>query len=89
MTKQHIDAECPDCRGTGLYQGFCEARDEAVICACCGGTGKQVLSFKPFEGRKPAKSTIKKVRRGSGMMFDNPSKSSWISIDEFKALKLK
>ena len=30
-----IQIECPSCKGTGLYKGYAEKDDCAVICANC------------------------------------------------------
>ena len=76
--------ECNSCNGTGLYQGFMERKDEAVICVNCGGSGARPLNVKPFTGRK-RKPGISKIRAGGGMIFDNPEKAHWISYSEFES----
>ena len=52
MAIQRYQAECPACNASGVYQGFCEAKGEAVECLQCDGTGEITVSIKPFEGRK-------------------------------------
>jgi len=47
-----IKTECPDCGGTGLYRGMCEAPDGAVVCLGCAGTGCSIIRYKPFHRRK-------------------------------------
>lgn len=55
-------AECPQCRGTGLYTGFAERDGAAVVCKGCEGTGRivQTIHFEDFTGRKQ-KAGIKRV----------------------------
>ena len=65
MGTNKVKEECPDCGGTGLYSGFCEAKGEAVICCGCSGNGWQWYFFKTFEGRKK-KRGIKNIRVSSG-----------------------
>jgi hypothetical protein len=81
LHKVHI--ECPECRGTGLYVGFMEAKGDAVICVRCGGTGRQEIYIKPYTGRKERRG-IKRVRAGSGLILDTPGDSDWITYAEFK-----
>ena len=50
-TQYHM-AECPACNASGVYQGFCEAKGEAVECLQCEGTGEIRVAIKPFMGRK-------------------------------------
>lgn len=57
-----IREECPDCHGTGLYSGICEAKNEAVICGGCGGQGWRWYGFTEFSQRK-RKRGIKIIRR--------------------------
>jgi DnaJ-class molecular chaperone len=83
MSNHSILIECPSCGGTGLYKGFMERPDEAVICVNCHGTGAKELSGKPFTGRK-RKPGVSKIRGGSGTILDNPGKSAWMSYAEFE-----
>jgi hypothetical protein len=66
-----IDVECPDCRGTGVYSGMCEAEGEAVVCVVCGGTGCKKVQYTPFTHRKQAKG-IKTVRWSQGRFIAGP-----------------
>lgn len=77
-----FEAECETCGGTGLYQGFMESSDEAVVCVNCRGTGCAIVNLKPFIGRKK-KRGIKKVRFGSGLAVDSPIGSAWFPYEEF------
>lgn len=61
----NVTAECDQCAGTGLYSGCAERRGTAVECLGCGGTGKMIIEYKPFTGRKP-RSDIQIVRRSRG-----------------------
>lgn len=83
MTANTIRAQCSDCGGTGLYSGFMEAKDEAVICVRCGGSGCQTIRYTPFQGRKERRG-IKRVRGGSGLIIDRPNEKSWMTYAEFK-----
>lgn len=60
-----LEYECDDCRGTGLYSGFCEAKGTAVVCLGCDGSGKAVFKYSPFMGRKK-RTDIKTVSRSRG-----------------------
>ena len=60
-----VKAECSSCRGTGLYQGFCEAKGTAVVCLGCDGTGCATVSYTPFTKRH-GKRGIKTVYRSFG-----------------------
>ena len=60
-----VDIECSDCAATGLYQGFCEGKDEAVVCVRCDGTGCVQYNLKEFNKRKGRKG-IKTVYRSRG-----------------------
>lgn len=85
MDKKSIVIECTACGGTGLYRGFMEGKDEAVICARCDGEGKQTLQYSEFTGRKK-KAGVNKIRGGSGTILDNPGKSAWMSYEQFEKL---
>ena len=60
-----IKHECESCGGTGLYQGFCEGKGNAVICLNCGGKGWAKYTYKEFTGRKRRKG-IKEIRFSRG-----------------------
>lgn len=78
-----VQGECESCRGTGLYQGFMEAKNEAVVCINCTGTGMVEVEMKPFTGRKKRRG-ITKIRFGSGLILDNPRKATWMTYVEFE-----
>lgn len=78
-----MKVECPSCNGTGLYQGFMERMDEAVICTSCNGTGAKDLVFTRFSVRR-RKNGILKIRAGSGTILDNPEQATWISYEYFE-----
>lgn len=77
-----IKIECDACNATGLYQGFAEPKDTAVICNCCGGTGCQEIIYKPFESRK-RKRNIKYVMGDGGLWFARSGKEKKITVEEF------
>lgn len=60
-----IKQECPDCHGTGLYSGFCEDKDEAVVCLRCEGSGATSYTYKEYTGRK-RKPGIKSIKASRG-----------------------
>lgn len=60
-----IIQECESCNGTGLYQGFAEAKGEAVICLVCRGSGKYKRGYTPFTARKK-KRGVKVIRESRG-----------------------
>ena len=53
--KQEEEAQCKDCKGTGIYVGMAERERYGVLCMKCKGTGKTMLVFEwdDFEGRVP------------------------------------
>lgn len=61
----HIRHECTSCNGTGLYCGFAEPKETAVICLSCNGQGWKESSFREFTGRKK-RIGIKTISRSSG-----------------------
>lgn len=65
MSKFRMKVECNACNATGLYQGFMEAKNEAVICLGCKGMGFVFISGNKFEGRKKQKG-IKTIRKSRG-----------------------
>lgn len=62
---KEVKAECEECSGTGLYQGMCEKKHEAVVCIRCDGTGCRRIRYRPFEGRKGRRG-IERVYRSRG-----------------------
>jgi hypothetical protein len=65
MVTEEVKAECRACGATGVYQGFAEGRDEAVVCLECDGTGCKVIRYTPFTKRR-LKRGVKVVRRSRG-----------------------
>lgn len=63
-----IHAECDACGATGVYQGFCEAEGEAVVCVRCDGTGRAKLYYTPFTARKNRRG-VETVRRSRGALI--------------------
>lgn len=68
MVTKRISQECPDCHGTGLYSGMCEAKGDAVVCITCEGKGWIWHYYTPFTGRRK-KTGIKKIRYSNGYMM--------------------
>lgn len=65
MTTERIEAECSSCGGTGIYCGFCEPPGTAVVCHGCDGTGREIISYRPFIGRK-RKRGVRTVSQSRG-----------------------
>lgn len=65
-----VNCECEACSGSGLYQGMCEGKSDAVICLACDGKGWQTLSFTPFRGRKTLRG-VKTIRGSAGTLIFN------------------
>lgn len=84
-----VRVECSSCYGTGLYQGMCEAKGEAVICLGCAGTGCEVLRYRPFVRRR-GKRGIKSVRlsRGQSLAAGVGGHGPSITYAEFAAGKM-
>lgn len=62
---EEVRAECRECGATGVYQGFAEDKDEAVVCLRCDGTGCDIIRYKLFTSRRK-KRGIKTVRNSRG-----------------------
>ena len=62
---EEIRSKCRVCGSTGVYQGFAEGKDEAVVCLQCDGTGCHIIRYKPFIKRK-GKRGVKTVRNSRG-----------------------
>lgn len=87
--QQTVKAECRDCGGTGVYQGFAEKRGEAVVCLHCGGQGCKELTFTLFTGRNERKG-VQVVRRSRGTFLGTglgPEGNS-VTYDEFRRGKM-
>jgi hypothetical protein len=63
--KKTIKAVCGSCGGSGLYQGFCEAKGHPVVCLSCNGTGCEEIQYEPFEKRRVIRG-VKSVRLSRG-----------------------
>jgi hypothetical protein len=59
-----VCVECNSCGGTGLFQGMAEREGSAVICSSCNGSGRETLSYTPFNARK-FKKGVKRVFKSS------------------------
>lgn len=59
--KFEVDAECPDCRGRGLYVGMGERDGAGIVCSRCKGAGHRLLTltYRDFEGRKVPKDVTR------------------------------
>lgn len=78
-----VKTECSACRGTGLYVGFAEGNQEAVICLDCSGSGAKDISYTPYAGRK-VRSDVRTVRQSRGrMLFSCGGGGSAMTYKEF------
>ncbi len=65
-----VKAECRACHGTGLYQGFAESKDTAVVCTMCSGKGCEKVTYTPFEKRKKlSRRGVQFVQRSRGSLI--------------------
>jgi len=88
-TKVTVDAECDACRGTGLYKGFAEPRDTAVVCHGCNGTGCIKLTYTPFTKRHPKKGIAWVMKsRGSFVATGVGPTGKRVTYEDFEAGKL-
>ena len=71
MKTKIVRIECKSCKGTGLYQGFCEKEGCAVICTNCKGQGVSTETYIEFTGRNKLKG-IERVFKTSGMFYHAP-----------------
>ena len=78
-----VIVECESCKGTGLYQGFVEKKDEAVVCVNCHGQGGYEMTYRPYTRRK-GRQGIKRVRYGTGLILDGGFKLTWFPYKEFQ-----
>ena len=63
--KSRIETVCSSCEGSGLYEGFCEAKGEPVICLMCEGSGCEIVEYTPFTCRRKIRG-VKAVHRSRG-----------------------
>ena len=81
-----VDAECSDCKGTGLYHGMAEPKDTAVVCQRCAGSGCKKIEYAPFSGRKRMQTPgLKYVThsRGRNLVQGMGPTGNRITLDEF------
>lgn len=84
MKRKSVDAQCDSCGGTGVYSGFMEAKDEAVICITCGGTGCQVIRYIPFSQRRKRRGiNVVRISRGRSILAGCGGVGDPISYAEF------
>ena len=84
-----VEAQCDSCKGTGIYHGMCEPKGVGVVCLNCDGTGKAIIKYTPFDGRK-TRTGILHVQRSRGAFLPTgtgPTGNS-ISYNEFLAGKM-
>jgi hypothetical protein len=82
-----IEIECSSCGGTGLYIGFAESEGAAVVCKMCDGTGKTLMSYKPFVKRNPPSNKIWKVFQTNIGYGLNKNSQGGMPIEDWNANK--
>lgn len=79
-----VDIECKECATTGIYRGFAEPLGVGVICLKCNGTGRVMLEYTPFSGRKSTDGILTVRRsRGSLVAFGVGPTGDEITYQEF------
>ena len=68
------DAECPSCKGTGLYVGLAERDGCAVVCHTCKGTGckKVKIEYRPFTQRRFRENILWVYEINPGIVVGKP-----------------
>ncbi len=76
-----IETECECCSGAGVFLDTAnEGAGIGAVCYVCGGTGKKMLSYVPFTGRKTREDIMKVHRLNTG---HRPIDSDFITYTEF------
>ena len=60
-------AECRNCRGSGLHQGYAERNGVAVVCRDCGGSGARAQSYTPFAERRDREGVLSVMSHNPGV----------------------
>ena len=91
-----IKRECIPCGGTGLYAGFGESKDTAVVCHTCSGTGEETVKIldKPFTRRKKRKGIKKVYETNPGWKLTSEMKGGllykdWLNGRTFRGTELR
>lgn len=53
-----LETDCRPCQGSGVFRGQSEPKGFSVVCTQCGGSGKDVIEYLPFTGRKMREDTL-------------------------------
>lgn len=71
-----MEIECPHCDGTGLFQHYSAKEGSAYSCYHCKGTGKAIITYKPFSGRRK--------KDGVTRIFEQVGRNHWGSDHTFE-----
>lgn len=87
---KQVKAICSSCRGTGLYEGMCEAKGHPVVCLDCNGTGCEIIRYTPFVKRRIIRG-VKSVSLSQGrfILTGVGKKGETVTYKEFLNGKLK
>jgi DnaJ-class molecular chaperone len=89
MSIEKVEAICEACNGTGLYEGFCEAKGHPVVCIKCDGTGCEVIGYRPFISRKIIKGVKSvKLSKGTFIITGVGEKGESVTYKEFLERRL-
>lgn len=83
-----IKTNCPSCNGKGIYSGFAEGEDCAVVCSRCEGTGYSIEYITPFKKRLLSKNVklVFEKNFGFGITKNSPggmSYTDWLKGKKF------
>jgi hypothetical protein len=83
-TTMSVEAQCNACAGTGVYCGFAEPKGTGVACLKCGSSGKVLIEYIPFTGRKRRDDvTTIRLSRGTSVGLGVGPTGGSVSYEEF------
>ena len=82
-TSAQIQANCRDCRGTGLYAGLGERDGIAVRCSRCRGTGQETIVYEPFQGLQKRAGVARVVQANPGVVINPEITQGGVTYEEW------